>query len=153
MGAVSTMITLSVAEAPRASADPLPDYCTLNLSTGDYSCTTVNPDGVGGLAQQVAALTTSVLLGRFYDDPNRDPSNGYFNVTAATGCDGNPDLDYTLGVMPSGWNDRVSSFQGYNSCSIKLWQDGHASGTSWGPATYADSLGSMNNQASSITFY
>jgi hypothetical protein len=55
--------------------------------------------------------------------------------------------------VPSGWNDRVSSFQGYNNCQIKLWTNGNMSGTSWGPASYADTVGALNNQSSSMTFY
>lgn len=152
-GALSTLITLGVVAAPAASADPAPQFCTLNISTGDFSCTTVDPAQAGPLARAAVTGGTAVLLGRFYDDANRDSADGYFNVTAASGCDTSPDLDFTLGTVPSGWNDRVSSFQGYNNCTIKIWKDGNASGTSWGPASYADSLGTMNNQMSSATFY
>ena len=74
-------------------------------------------------------------------------------MTAAAPCDTNADVDFTLGTVPSGWNDRVSSFQGFNNCSIRLWKNGGATGASWGPATVADTVGSLDNQASSMTFY
>ena len=59
-----------------------------------------------------------------------------------------------MGTVPSGWNDRVSSFQGYNNCSVRLWRNGGAEGQRpWGPPSSADTLGTMDNQASSMTFY
>ena len=93
------------------------------------------------------------MLGRFFDDTDLDSGGGYFTVTAAAPCDTNADVDFTLGTVPSGWNDRVSSFQGFNNCSVRLWKNGGATGASWGPATVADTVGSLDNQASSMTFY
>ena len=55
------------------------------------------------------------MLGRFFDDIDQQSPDGYFSITAATPCDTSADLDFTVGTVPSGWNDRVSSFQGYNN--------------------------------------
>ncbi len=153
VGVLATIVTLGVVGAPSAAAEDVPQYCTLNISTDYYFCTTVDPAKAGRLARPAADGSGAVLLGRFYDYTDRDPAGGYFNVTAATACDTSADLDFTLGSVPSGWNDRISSFQGYNNCSVKLWKNGGASGTAWGPAAYADSLSTMDNQASSLTFY
>ncbi len=153
VGALTTTVGIGVLGAGSAAADTTAQECTLNLTTGDFTCTTADPAKAGRLARPAAAGAGAVLLGRFYDLADRDGAGSYFNVTAATGCDTSPDLDFTVGTMPAGWNDRVSSFQGYNSCQVKLWKDGNASGSSLGPANYDDSLGSMDNQTSSITFY
>lgn len=147
-----TAVWLGVLAAPGAAADETPQHCSINISTGEYWCST-DPALSGRLLTPALDGTGSILLGRFFDLPDRDSSGSYFNVYAVTGCDTSPDLDFTLGTVPFGWNDRVSSFQGYNNCSVKVWQNGHASGASYGPATYANSLGSMDNQTSSLTFY
>ena len=148
------MVSLGLVQAPSAAAaDSSTKYCTINISTGYTFCSSVDPDTAGRLARPAADGGGSVILGRFYDDTDRDTADGFTTVSAASGCDTSPDLDFTLGTMPSGWNDRISSFQGFANCTVKLWKNGGATGTSFGPQTYADTLGTMNNQTSSITFY
>lgn len=151
---VALVVSLGLVQAPSAAAaDSSSKYCTINISTGYTFCSSVDPDKAGRLARPAADGSGSVILGRFYDDIDRDGTDGFTTVSAASGCDTSPDLDFTLGTMPSGWNDRISSFQGFNNCSVRLWKNGGATGTYWGPATYADTLSTMDNQASSLTFY
>jgi hypothetical protein len=147
-----TAVSLGVLAAPGAAADEIPQHCSINISTGDYWCST-DPALSGRLLRPALEGTGSILLGRFFDSPDRNISGSYFNVYAVSGCDTSPDLDFTLGTVPVGWSDRVSSFQGYNNCGVRVWRNGNASGTYWGPAAFADTLGSMDNQTSSITFY
>jgi hypothetical protein len=152
VGGLATIFTLGVAGAPSAAADDVPQYCSINISTGDYWCSS-DPAQSRQLARAALDSGGSILLGRFFDSPDRNIQDSYFNVYAAGACDTSSDLDYTLGSVPSGWNDRVSSFQGYNNCQVKIWKDGNATGASLGPLTYANYLGAMDNQTSSITFY
>jgi hypothetical protein len=150
---VAAMVATALV-APAANADPdPPQFCTLNISTGSFTCSATDPSTLGRLSRPAADGGGSYLLGRFYDDANLDSSDGYFNVTAVAPCDTNPDLDFTVAVMPVGWNDRVSSFQGFNNCTVKLWKNGAATGASYGPTTVGEQLGSMDNQTSSMTFY
>ena len=152
LAALVLVLDLAVAPAAHAAAGDSPQYCTLDLTTHDWSCTT-SPATAARMVRPAAEGAGSILLGRFYDETNLDGSGAYFNVTAASGCDANADLDYSVGSMPSGWNDRVSSFQGYNGCQVKLWQNGGFGGASYGPVSYAYTVGPLDNQASSITFY
>jgi hypothetical protein len=137
--------------ASSASADPAPQFCTLDLSTGSYTCT--GSQTQARLAGQVADAGTQTILGRFFDDPDKSGANGWFQVTATSGCDSSLDLDWALNVMPSGWNDRISSFQAYANCDVRLFSNGFLTGSVYGPSTSANSLGSMDNQTSSIGFY
>ncbi len=154
LGIAVLVLALDMALAPAraaTAAGDTPQYCTLNLTTGDFWCTT-NP-AMAARILRPAATAGTVTLGRFYDDTNMDTAGGVFSVQASAGCDDSSDIDFSLSTMPSGWNDRVSSFQGLNSCQVKLWQNGAFSGATFGPITYAYSVGALDNQASSITFH
>ena len=154
VAALATVVSLGVVAAPAATAATDPDkYCTLNISTGDLTCSSVDPFAGGRMARAASEGGTSYVLGRFYDSIDLEPSDGFFTITAQSPCDTSPDLDFTVGTVPAGWNDRVSSFQGFNSCQIKLWQNGGFSGATFGPVTYAYSVGALDNAASSITFH
>jgi hypothetical protein len=146
--AVATVAVLAglVVGVPPAAAAPV-EVCSLDLSTGAYSCST---DAAATRPTVEAASTT--LLARMYDAPNRSVADGYLDIFAAGPCDTAPDVDWQVGVMPTGWNDRISSFQGFSECDVRLWQNGGFSGASYGPATSANSLGAMDNQTSSLTF-
>ena len=154
VAALATVVSLGVVAAPAATAATDPDkYCTLNISTGDLTCSSVDPFAGGRMARAGLEGGTSYVLGRFYDSIDLEPSDGFFTITAQSPCDTSPDLDFTVGTVPAGWNDRVSSFQGFNNCSIRLWRNGGASGAYWGPSILANVLSTMDNQASSMTFY
>jgi len=110
----------------------------------------VSPAASSPSSRPSAGSTT--LLARLYDAPNRSTADGYLDVFAAGGCDSSPDGDWELGTVPSGWNDRVSSFQGFSGCEVRLWQNGGFAGASYGPAPSAGTLGALDNATSSLTF-
>jgi len=139
------------------------DFCTLDLTDGSYTCsgqtsepvtTAVTVSAQLAAPQLFAAASPgSVLLARLYDAPNRSTASGYLDVFAPGGCDWSMDMDWSLGTMPSGWNDRVSSFQGFNHCAVKLWQNGGLTGSAYGPIYSANGVGGLDNQASSVSFH
>lgn len=145
LGAMTAAVLTFLLAVPAAAAAPV-EACTLDLSTGAYSCTTTTASA------RPAESTSTTLLARMYDAPNRSVADGYLDVFAAGPCDASGDIDWEVGVMPTGWNDRISSFQGFNQCDVRLWQNGGFSGGWFGPASSANSLGAMDNQASSMTF-
>lgn len=58
---------------------------------------------------------------------------------------------YTINSMPSGWNDRVSSFQSWATCKTRLSENTNQGGIQYGPigsTTYVGSV--MNDRASSV---
>ena len=54
VGAVAVVATWGAVTAPTASADDSQKYCTLDISTGDYSCSSVDTSAGGRLARPAA---------------------------------------------------------------------------------------------------
>ncbi len=50
----------------------------------------------------------------------------------------NSDADFSLSVLPSGWNDRISSIEDFHSCDVNLYWDGKFKGESTGYVNYGD---------------
>jgi hypothetical protein len=149
--AVTAWMGLGVAPTALASAST-PQHCSLNISNGAYACST----GGARLKQGQAATATSsqYVLAVFYDDPNKNPADGTLAIFASGPCDTDSDVDWSVSVMPTGWNDRISSFDGYNHCEVKFWQNSpFAPGATYGPVASAYSLGSMGDEVSSMAFY
>lgn len=143
--------SLAIADAALAR---LP-YCAVNATTEVVACADTEAElaslrsASGYLGSAPAAVVT---VARLYDATNR--TGVYTQIDRSSGCDTNPDRDWGIATMPAGWNDRVSSFQGYASCEIKLWENGSfGAGLTYGPAGSANSLGTMDNRTSSFAGY
>jgi hypothetical protein len=93
-------------------------------------------------------LAAAVLLVELSDGASGGGS--YYMFTGPQPCAAaNPTAQISsLGGI--GWNDRVSSFRSENNCKTTLWKDDFFAGSSYGPVAVANSLGSMDNQASSL---
>lgn len=127
------------------------DYCLLLTSTADLWCATTAA-GLDAVAGEVLADDSidSTRQVRLYADANK--TGAYLDVYGLA-CDTDPDADDDTG-LPGPWNDRVSSFQGYNNCDTKLYQNGDLTGATYGPTTATNYVGdTMNDQASSLRVY
>ena len=76
------------------------------------------------------------------------------SMTAPGRCDYRMDVDYRFPSLPSGWNDRISSFRSYSNCAQQLFR-----GTSFTGGALTNIVSSMsyvgsaaNDRASSVTF-
>jgi len=94
----------------------------------------------------------SVLVGIEYADINYGGST--LSMTASGRCDYSLDVDYRFPSLPSGWNDRISSFRSYSNCAQQLFKS-----TSFTGGALTNIVSSMsyvgsaaNDQASSVTF-
>ena len=99
-----------------------------------------------------ATTYASYLLGYEYSDLNW--TGGSLALYGSGRCDASSDADFRFPSMPSGWNDRISSFRSYNNCAQQLFRGTNFSG---GALTYIVTnmsyVGSAaNDQASSVTF-
>jgi hypothetical protein len=96
-----------------------------------------------------APLPATVLGVVYADLQYSGPTQLFFGPSGDCG----PGASYRWDRMPSGWNDRVSSFASWGKCDITLYENENAGGRQFGPAEKA-SLGSeyLNNRASSIGF-
>lgn len=93
----------------------------------------------------ITPLATYVLA-TFYADANKTGATVNITTSISTMCTTH---SFTGNSMPSGWNDRVSSFQPYGTCKTRLSENINQGGSSFGPQVSANSLGVMNDAASS----
>ena len=98
------------------------------------------------------ALAASSLLGIEYADANM--SGASVSFFGAGSCDNSSDADFRFATMPSGWNDRITSFTSYSNCAQQLFRNTYFGG---GALTIvirslANVGSAANDQASSLTF-
>lgn len=58
----------------------------------------------------------------------------YYGGSACTAT--TSDADFSLGVIPSAWNDRISSIRDYNSCDVKIYKGSPFAGDRTGYINY-----------------
>lgn len=102
--------------------------------------------------EDTAVTSASVVVGIEYADLNYGGAT--LSMTAPGRCDNSLDVDYRFPSLPSGWNDRISSFRSYSNCAQQLFR-----GTSFSGGALTNIVSSMsyvgsaaNDQASSATF-
>jgi hypothetical protein len=157
-------VTLSV---PAAQAEG-PQHCWLDVETGENGCFGSFADLIGELsggtvqvskgtsvltdaqrAQLAIGPTATYVIGQLFENLNYGGDDKL--ITASGDCDTNSDVDYYLGSMPSGWNDRVSSFKSYGLCATRIWENTNFGGASYGFVVNSTYVGdAMNDRASSI---
>jgi hypothetical protein len=151
---VSTVIAAGLTPATTAAAATETDYCMAIITTGQSWCAATEAELDSIRARQmgsraIAPAATSHLVD-LYDAANR---TGAYYALYGTACDTNADIDgsYTL---PSSWNDRISSFQGFGNCETRLYQNGDYTGSTYGPIFATDDVGAtMNDETSAVRVY
>lgn len=99
-----------------------------------------------------AVTATNYVLSQIYADAGYSGSS--YNIYSEGGCDTDAYADKQLDTMPTGWNDRVSSFHSFSQCQTKLYEDGYFGGATYGPYTDSSNVGNaMNDRTSSMKFY
>lgn len=165
---VGVVASLVVA-APSASAAPAARHCWSSVDSPEQArCFTnlaaVANDISGGDVQISATSTTfsdaerqaiaisplaTYIIGQVWADDNYTDASWTF--TASGDCDTNADVDWNVGSMPSGWNDRVTSFKSYGLCATKIWENTNYGGASLGFYVNRTYVGdAMNDRTSSI---
>lgn len=94
--------------------------------------------------QGITPMATYVLA-TFYSDASYGGTTLLLTTTISTYCNSTSWADNIYGS----WNNAVSSFKTFGNCRTQLWENTGQSGSSYGPAVSASSLGVMNDQASS----
>jgi len=146
---------------PRAAVTSDGDFCAYNGVTDLIACVDDPADIALAYAATEAAqegarsaqAAAGVVLGRFFDDLNYGTSSGFIDYLGAAAC--TPALSprdvgwASLGV----WANRISSFQGFNSCYIRLWTGTTYAGTPLSYRTLSADVGTtLNNNSESIEF-
>lgn len=153
-----------------ASADPvaalLPQDCWILVETGESTCVTRGEDLASAVLQDAGytmldgpeegtaarGTTASYNLGIIFDDIAYGGSSYTFQTSDPAIC--TLGRSYGAGDLRLiGWNDRLSSFYGYNGCRGVLYQNIDYGGGSYGPTSASSWVGaSYNDWASSLRF-
>ena len=171
--AVAALVVGMLATAGPASAAPPAQSCSYDLGTRTLVCVdhgedlnravleqthllVITPPSLpdGGTTTTSAAQTVPLgvqatfVQSQLFDDAGYGGS--FFQITNSSACNGV--TTWYFGPLGNvGWSGRVSSFKSFSGCSTKLWQGTAYTGASYGYAVNASSLGSMNDQANSVT--
>jgi hypothetical protein len=99
-----------------------------------------------------AAQAASVLLGTEYANANF--SGASLSLFGAGRCDDSADADFRFASLPSGWNDRITSFRSFSNCAQQLFRNINFGGGSLTIiiVSLANVGPTANDQASSLTF-
>ena len=104
-------------------------------------------EGSGLASRPTAGLLASYVLARLYEDPSYGGTAYLVLSPSSTTC--------TTGSgkwenLTPGWNDRVSSFRSYFSCTTRVYEDANLLGTWFGYSVNAPGVGALDNEASSV---
>lgn len=102
-------------------------------------------------ARGMGSASSDVVIGIDYDAPNFPSWRYSHTYTAPEPC--TPGAGYAMSSMPSGWNDAVSSAEGYSECHKFIhYKDINYNGTSitCDMNDTCDYMGIMNNETSSL---
>ncbi|MFI1732045.1 hypothetical protein ACH40E_23090 [Streptomyces acidicola] len=113
-------------------------------------------DGPMPTAAGTTAAAVDYVLSIEYDIANLSPANGTLTITAGAPCVEDGQRDFTVNdirdAWPS-WNDRISSFQGYNTCDVNHYEHQvRNGGDTTGPKRVMTTMGDMSNKTTGLTF-
>ncbi len=102
--------------------------------------------------RRIAGTASSPLLGIEYDSIGYGGASLTLRGSGGPGCtDG---YTYSFGNLGTyGWNDRAASARTYSNCVGVHYRDRSLGGPSVSVFGSSSSLGSLNNQVSSVRFY
>lgn len=154
-------IAVPVLSAGSATAGPAGsgNFCSFNVETQKMVCVATEAELVGARAQAARNAVTPLAtytIAKLYDNANYDASAGVLEVTAGASCTtSRSNIDSSIADL-GGWRNRISSFQGFANCAVKLFEN-----TNWGGSAYpgtgyyvsSTNVGAaMNDQAESVRF-
>ncbi len=156
---------IALTPAPAAAVEP-ETHCWMDLDSGETGCYSsfalvvdalsegtveVAADAITVTDAQRAAITplSTFIIGQVFADASYAGSSYTFYTSGD--CDTNADVDWNVASMPTGWNDRVTSFKSFGQCATRIWQDTSYGGASYGFYVNSTNVGAtMNDETSSI---
>ncbi len=167
-GAVSLLLVggASFATSPSAAADtpstPQPQYCSLNIDTGQQVCVDQEADLAKAVLDQTGYTLLPVsqapkpgarsvtpmatyIIGELYTWPNYGGTR--WTVTASSDCTAGTKQISNFATY--GWSNDVDSFKSFGACKTKLWENPNFTGAAYGYNVNVTDLGAMRNAAES----
>lgn len=121
------------------------NYCWFNADNNESKCFSTEAELRQSTTSRASMLNSEYLVAQLYQHAGYRGS--YAQIFDSRAC--SKQVRYKS--MPSGWNDAVSSFKVYGGCTVRVWEDGGASGASsnWvGSMSYVGDA--LNDRISSI---
>lgn len=106
-------------------------------------------DGASASSSRTSVATAAAsdyLITELYSGTGFSGDSAAYYTSNANICDGVSNEFSSL----SGFNDEAESVTSYNGCETILYENTNYGGTSYGPVTSASTLGSFNDEASSL---
>jgi len=143
-------IGLTGTAAYAAPARDAAAHCAQDLDSGALACA-----GSPEEAREELSLQASYAVARLWKDAGYlGQSRTYYKSSPCTSTMN--DLEIKVDVVPTGWNDKLSSVETDLStpntrCSVRIFRDGHRNGPSFTIDNYTRNLGAFgwNDRASS----
>jgi hypothetical protein len=149
-----------------ASADTLAEACWLNADDGRLQCFADDAELEQAMLSQTGAPLVELVAAppsatptetvaranyvflRIYDGGTYSGSSTTLTTANSAICTTGPGPS---GTFPTGWNDRVSSYHSYLSCTTRVYVNAGQSGTYYGYSIDAPGLGIVDNLGSSYS--
>lgn len=160
--------TLGATPADAAGSAATGKHCRMSVETGSTSCYrsvgallasfgVQRPDASSIGQAEVTAIQAqpdaTYVLSVVYDKENYDIADGSYTFYASAGCDGDMGAEWLVGNVGATWNDRITSYQGFNKCQSALYEDANFAGSQFGTKTNSMNVGNaMNDKTTSIAW-
>ncbi len=146
-------LALSLTGIPlAAAASGAPRACVASVDASAPGSTEIKPITIScfdTVAKAFASMAlSSVLVGIEYSSSGYGGSSLALYGSSGSGCYGG--VTYGFSSLPGGWNNVISSAQGFNGCDGRHY-DATGYGGSFVDCT-CSSMGAMDNRTSSILF-
>lgn len=136
---IAVGIAAAFSLAPPVVTEPASSapFCALTISEAiSPVCAPTERELDEAWAQSPLSIESNVRIAILYDNANMDDSAGSTTIYSSTSCTATiSDIDFSVSNLGS-WNNRVSSFQAYSGCTVRLW-----SNTSFSGSAYPNSSG------------
>lgn len=146
--ALAVAITLSGFAGSAPGETPPGRYCAVDVRTPNHPICAESPVGLNSARDEAARLQQAaevtpqaqVLIATLYDNAGYDTNAGYLDIYAGAGCSpSKSSVDFSMSNL-STWSGRVSSFESFGSCAMRLW-----SGTGFTGSAYPSSTSFIVN--------
>jgi hypothetical protein len=122
------------------------DESALADAVFEQTGTVLVEEGSDVASRSSAGLLATYVLARLYENASYGGSAYLVTSGSSATCTTGSGLSANL---PGAWNDRVSSFRSYYSCSTRIWENSGQSGAWFGYSVNAPGVGALNDEASS----
>ncbi|NMR29425.1 hypothetical protein [Crystallibacter degradans] len=137
--------TMEPAAATQRTVEP----AAASLATAEPAMATQPAAEPAPVTEEAPSSSSLVTAGIVY--ANAGYSGASYRILNYGGCSAGGSAFINLADV--GWNDRVTSFRGYNGCTVRLHENRDGEGATYGDYRFSSWIGAFNDRASSASFF